>query len=231
MINYNSFNNAKPVDQRTPFIGAGEHVLAVVKYEEFASTQHGTALGATFMVLESSVHKPGTFVFQGWYPNKRASYPGDTGEIDRAADFVHHLLQKPLDQSGNAIAYLVQNAAAQPARGIIIKAKGVDKPAKLKRDGQMGKPFTEMTWAHVEGQTGESIAKVRASVDAHENAAKPPAAAPMPVTAGAGAAAAVQMPAPVQTTMPPAVVVQTPTAPAAPTAGAPSLLSQFGIKS
>ena len=171
---------AKPVEDRDPFIGEGKHKLALAEYFLFNSTKHGQAIGARFVVLESTnpKHTRGQVVFQGWYINRAAFFVGDQGEIDRAADFAAKLQGVTLAESGDEIRKLLDAQAVQPARGMVIECTGI--AGTSKKDPT--KSFTDRQWATIP-QTPQDVAGMRQWLDSvapirQQHVAPAPAAAP-----------------------------------------------------
>jgi len=192
MQNYQSLlaqlANAQPVSNRIPFITAGDHVLAVVKYATTKSTKYGDGLGCTLLVMQSTTIKPGSLVFEAWYPGKPQKFPGSNQEVDRACDFAQKLFGVDAPTASGYIGELLANEDAQPAKGILIKCNANEKPATA-----TAKAFTHRNWEHIP-QTAEQIKGQRSIVD--QQAQNPTPAAPAPVAAPASFGAPAQAPAP-----------------------------------
>lgn len=151
---------------RDPFIGDGQHVLAVESIEEFNSQNMGPCVRAIFEVLESKTHPVGSTVSAIWAMLKPAPKPGMTRDQDRFVDFITRLQGAPAGHPiGQDIRVLLKDRPQdQLARGTVIRANGVRKFAKTitekNKDG-----FVVVFWDHVE-QTPAQIAQMRAKIDA-----------------------------------------------------------------
>jgi hypothetical protein len=176
---------AKPVEDRDPFIADGKHKLALAEYFIFNSLKHGQAIGARFVVVESTnpAHAVGSTCFQGWYINKAPNFIGDSQEIDRAADFVAKLNGCSLPEAGGEVQKLLDRAEMQPARGMVVACVGTSNPGRTKKDGTVGKPFTDRSWTTIQQGPAE-VAAMRGWLDqvsplrAHAAPVAPPAPAP-----------------------------------------------------
>lgn len=196
------FNGAKVVQEqaRHPFLGAGEHRLAVYEYKRYNSAKNGPTISCVVKVLASSTLPVGSFACDQWRLNKQEQYPNSPTQIDLAADFVCKLLNATDPAAvGATIAQLCSDEGmkVQPIRGMVI-----DCVATANAKG---------TWVYKSyknvPQTPQEIATCRAAL---ESAPAPTASAPPPAAP------------------PTAPTVATPAAtPAAAPTG--SLLGQFGI--
>lgn len=164
---YDRFNNAKPINNRDPYIEEGTHTLAVISIEEIpARDERGIMERARFLVLESNTMKVGSTVGSVWFIQKPPPKPGMVTDADRFADFCTRLKGAPVGYPiGADIRTLVRDRAAeQLARGQVIRAYGVKKFAKTvtekNKDG-----FVVVNWTHVP-QTPAEIASMRAQIEA-----------------------------------------------------------------
>jgi len=184
-------------EDREPFIMDGIHELAVRDYKEHKSKKNGDGVKVTLVVIKSSnpLMKPGSLVCQGWYPNHPPRYVGDTGQDDlnKIVDFMIKARGIPdgaeqLAKGKESVRYCLspQGVAEQRLRGIRVVATGVKKPANPNKPGS--KDWTEVTWTHVPGQTGEEIKAMRARVEAVPDIQAAPAAAPTQAAAPPAAA-------------------------------------------
>ena len=148
--------------QRDPFIGEGQHVLAVISIEEFFSQNAGPCVRASFEVLESKTHPVGSTVGAMWAMLKPAPKPGMTRDQDRFVDFITRLKGAPAGYPiGQDIRTLLKDRPTeQLARGTVIHAQGTKKTSKT-----TGKDYVLVAWNHAE-QTQESVAQMRQKLDA-----------------------------------------------------------------
>jgi len=156
---YGRLNNTREIGgARFPFIEGGKHKLAVVTLEEFMHSSDGPSVRGLFKVLESTTHKPGSYVVKIWKLVKPPKYNTQPSDGDKFADFCRKLKNAPISYPiGNDIRVLMKERARdQLARGSVIEATGV--PNK-KGD------WIEVYWNAVEGQTPEMIAQLRASIE------------------------------------------------------------------
>ncbi len=172
---------AKPVEDRDPFIDEGKHKLALAEYFLFDSKKHGQAIGARFVVLESTnpKHMPGQIVMQCWWINRAPNFVGDTGEIDRAADFVAKLQGVTLAEAGDEVRKLLDGQAVQPARGMVIECVAITGTSKK----DPTKKYTDRQWATIQ-QDRNAVAGMRQWLDTNapirQQHAAPAQAAPPP---------------------------------------------------
>lgn len=164
-------NQAKPVEDRDPYIGEGVHTLCVQNLFDYNSKKHGDSVGLTAVVVESTnpQHQPGTRAFCGFFPNKKPNFIGDQQELDRLVDFCGKLKGKDLtlpqavEASYECLDQQVQ--AQQRFRGYVIKCEVRRITDKVKRDGSVSKPFYEKTWTALPNPP-EQVASYRARVEA-----------------------------------------------------------------
>jgi hypothetical protein len=157
---YARLDNTKPVDAKDPFIGEGQHTLLVLNIEEYGHQEKGPTAKATFEVLESAVHPRGSRVCKMWFLTKPSKFPNQANDSDRFADFVRNLKGAP---QGHPIgqdcrALLRDRAAEQLARGMVIRALGINTSKKA------DKPFVDVRWTNVQ-QAPEQIAQMRAQAE------------------------------------------------------------------
>lgn len=147
---------------RDPYIGEGQHVLAVISIEEFFSQNAGPCVRASFEVLESKFHPVGSTVGAMWAMLKPAPKPGMTRDQDRFVDFMTRLKGAPVGYPiGQDIHTLLKvRPQDQLARGTVIRALGVKKVGKESK-----KEYVLVSWDHVE-QTPQQIAQLRQKIDA-----------------------------------------------------------------
>jgi hypothetical protein len=158
---------AKPITKRAdwaPFLGDGKHRLAVLEYRGFYSPKRGNSIEAVFCVVESTAHASGDLVKVFWAPQKPPAFKGDTGELDRTVDFAAKLFGVDLPTAQQSIAHMLMHENAAPARGMLIDAT----VEYIQRTNKSGKAvaYHETTWTTVDGQTKETIAATRSSLDA-----------------------------------------------------------------
>lgn len=213
------FPNAKPLADNT-WVGPGNHSLILISYNV---TQ--TEIKAELLIEASDYHQPGTSVNVAWQPHK----PGWKGEQDiaRAVSFVMALFGYD-DQAHSGPAGAQLATPEQPGCGMRIRAVGIPTARKLDGNGQEiiplddagkpKKPWINVTWYHVEDQTGPSVLEGRAKCVAFQQGLAAPTAAPQAVAAPAPTPVAVA-PAPVQVA--PQAVAPTPVQ-VAPTQVAPA---------
>lgn len=164
---FNKMKGAQAVNAKHPFIEHGRHRLAVEEYIMYPSPTNGRTLSATFRVLASDKHEVGSCVSAIWQPERPPMFKGDDGsqERNKAADFIGKLLGKDDPAAAGAtIAQLIQNQAKQLIKGMVIDCVGAFMPPRPKRDGTMGKGYTNLTWYNVK-QTREDIAAQRARLE------------------------------------------------------------------
>lgn len=166
---YGRLNNTKELGgARFPFLeGSGRYALCTL--EEFTTYQDGPAIRAMFEVLDSKdgKHPVGSYVMKIWKICKPAMFPGGLTNADEFADFCRKLKGAPQGYPiGNDIRVLVKERVHdQLARGTVIDAVAVLKPAKPKRDGSgMTKPWTAIYFNAVQ-QTPAEIAARRAQLE------------------------------------------------------------------
>lgn len=194
---FDRMGDAEERAQRGARIPLGRTHLALREYGVSQTKAKGRVVYASFSVLESPTLEAGTHVSQAWCIDKMG-WQGEQ-ELSRAQAFVKALLGIS-DPKVAATEASKLRAPEQPGRGIRIVANGV-KVGKDKTDPTTGAViapgYVEAQWEHV-SQDGESIAKVRAHLDATAPMTKPaqpryqaPVAqtAAAPVTSAAPAAA------------------------------------------
>lgn len=190
--------NQQPVSgDGVPFLGIGKHAkLAIAEFFVDKTQAKGEAVVVYTVALESAVHAPGTLTKVLFTINAN----GLEGEYsrERLGNFVRQAcnVQDP-QQVGEQMAAALERGAM---RGVIISADVVQAtnkdgtPRLTKRGEPMGNPI----WFHAPGQTGETIAQMRAWLDqtcpVRPKRVPPAAVAPAPQYA-AQATAPVQAPA------------------------------------
>lgn len=176
----NRLNSTKPVIDRDPFIGEGNHILSVASIETYLDKKHGKSVRATFIVDQSSCHPPGSTVCKTWNLFKPAKFETQANDADGFADFLCKLQGLPEGQHAQSARAVLKpvaeggNAEAQPARGCRIAAQG---RASGQPNPTTGKRYVQVSWQTVP-QDGATIVAQRAQLDA----AHPyrPRAAPAP---------------------------------------------------
>jgi hypothetical protein len=155
----------KEVATGYPFLGAGNHVLAVVEFRHFHSVkQGGASVGVDFMVMQSDNpdHTPGSFRTQSFFISRPSKFPGGADDMDRLGGMMCKLEGVGLDQSQRMAGTLLgaRGIAEQPARGVLIRARGSAKASKTPG----APPFVEVAWEHVPCPP-EQTAQIRAQID------------------------------------------------------------------
>lgn len=202
----NRLANAKPVYAKHPFIEHGQHRLALEEYKSFGDPGSRT-LSATFRVISSDRHAVNSLVAAIWQIEHAPRFKGDdcSQDINRAVDFVAKLAgQTNLAEAGTLAAKLADKADVQPAKGMVIDCTARLIPAKAKRDGSMGKPFTDLAWFHVT-QSKEEIKAMRDRLDATSPSAGSAPTLPTATTEAPVATAAPVTTAPAQAAAEPVV--------------------------
>ena len=161
----NRLNQAKPVEDRDPFLKEGQYTLCVQNFGEFHSKKHGPAVGGNFVVVQSTnpEHQPGSRAFNAFYVNRAPSFPGDQQELDRLVNFCGTLkgaTDMPACVQASREMLDPEFQGRQLARGTLITCT-VTKGTSAKT----GKAFYEKAWAHVPNQTPEQRASYRAKVE------------------------------------------------------------------
>ncbi len=165
---YSRMDNTKPINDRDPFIGEGLHKLQVISIEEYNHVNEqdrrkskGPTARATFVVVESPTHTPGTRVTKLWILTQPANFPNQPDDGARFADFLRKLKGAPAGTPmGQQCRTLLRDRVNdQLARGTTIMAYGRNVSKKA------DKPFVDVTWAHFEGQTPETIRAARAKIE------------------------------------------------------------------
>lgn len=168
---FNRFRTARPVAGFAPRIGAGQHLLALSKFEMKSTSDRGDIFAAEFEVIESNRHEVGSIVSTAWF----VSDPGWKGDkaLGKAMVFVNQLTGARLDDNDHfdkSVKSLMD--ATQPGRGLLIRAfatAGKPSPqevAKAAAENRVAEGFVEIVWSHVTGQTPEAKATRRAGMEA-----------------------------------------------------------------
>lgn len=201
----NRLNMTKPVVDRDPFIGAGQHdSLIVLSIDTYQDQKWGQTVRGTFLVEKSTFHAPGTTVCKLWNLFKPAKFATQNTDADGFADFCCKLTGAP-EGGHHAIARsLIKSRAeggnkeAQPGRGARIIATG----REAGKPNERGQRYVVVSWQTFAGQTNEMMAQTRTQLDATRpytpnNSAPVPQAPQMPQ-----APAPMQYQAPVQSVWP-----------------------------
>lgn len=167
----NRLGTTKPVDQRDPFIAAGEHDLIVWAVETYRDTKWGDSVRVIFEVEKSTAHAPGSKVVRTFNLFKPSSFPTQATDADQLAKFVCVLQGIPEGSHAASCVALLKNRAqggnaeSQPARGARIHVSG--QPPKGGINPQTNKPYSyvKVAWATM-AQDGALIAATRAALDA-----------------------------------------------------------------
>lgn len=151
--------------QRGQRIPLGRTHLALREYGVTQSKTKGTIIYASFSVLASDTLPVDSHVSQAWCVSK-LGWQGEQ-ELSRAQAFTKALLGIPDPVEAAKEAKKLVNPG-QPGRGIQIIANGVQtgKPKYDAAGQKVSDGYVEAQWEHVAGQAGETIAKVRAHLDA-----------------------------------------------------------------
>lgn len=166
----------RPMQERLPFIAAGDHTLDVESLKVIESQKSGPVVWAQFRVIASTCHPVGSQVTQRFELSKQEKYPTTPTQRELAVYFMAQLLgQKDLAKAQKTLLALLSDAEikVQRVRGIRIIANGRSKP---------GKTWVNVSWQNVE-QTPEQIKAQRAALDGTAPSASPapaPQAAPPP---------------------------------------------------
>ena len=168
-------DNTKPVRERDPFIGEGDHLLMVVEVQPFMHKTDGPSVRASFEVLASVCHAIGSRVTKIWKITKPSKFESQETDADKFADFVRKLLGgQQGEQVGPKIRALIRERVGdQLARGMIIGARGSNTSKKA------DKPWVEVYWTFAH-QSQDEIKMRRAALDQKaplmpQQAALPPA--------------------------------------------------------
>lgn len=165
----------KPVDQRYPFIQAGQHLLILAEIRPFENKDKHPCYAADFMVKESTCHAPGTFVTQTFDTVRPSKFASQATDLDRFGNLMCQLDGVPVNQhevQRLAAAMISHDGIArQPARGVLVRANG--SPTKSS--------YVNVVFEHVPGAK-DQIAPNRAHLDQVSplNQRNAPAAAPAP---------------------------------------------------
>lgn len=169
----------RPMQERLPFIGAGDHVLDVESLKVAESGQNkGPVVWAQFRVISSTLHPVGSQVTQRFELAKQERFPTTPTQRELAVYFIAQLLgQKDLAKAQSTLLALLspKEMEIQRVRGIRVIANGRCKP---------GKTWVNVSWQNVE-QTPDAIKSQRAALDGTAPKASPAPAAPAPSSAPA----------------------------------------------
>lgn len=160
-------NQTKPVVDRDPFIGPGQHSLIVLAIDTFNDQKWGQTVRATFYVEKSTYHPPGSQVVKLWNLFKPSKFPTQPNDADQFADFICKLTGVPEGQHATHCRAVLKsraqggNAESQPARGARITATGVE----VGKPNERGSRYVRVSWQSVQ-QSDEQLAATRAKLDA-----------------------------------------------------------------
>lgn len=152
-------DNTRPVGPpRDPFIGPGDHLLMVLETQPYSNEKDGPCMRATFEVVESRVHQPGSRVCKIWKLARPSKFPSQPTDADHFADMVRKLAGAPEGTQVGAIcaAVIRDRVADQVLRGMYVKAYGSENAKKN---------YVNVTWTSVQ-QSEEQIKIRRAACDA-----------------------------------------------------------------
>lgn len=161
-------NATKPVVDRDPFIGPGQHSLIVLGIDTFNDQKWGQTVRATFLVEKSTYHPAGSQVVKLWNLFKPSKFPTQPNDADQFADFICKLTGVPEGQHAPACRTVLKsraeggNAESQPARGARISATGTE----VGKPNERGTRYVRVSWQSVPGQSNEQLAATRAKLDA-----------------------------------------------------------------
>ncbi len=181
----------RPMQERLPFIAAGDHTLDVESLKVIESQKSGPVVWAQFRVIASTCHPVGSQVTQRFELSKQEKFPTTPTQRELAVYFLAQLLgQKDLAKAQSTLLALLSEAEmkVQRVRGIRIIANG-----RSKKPGG----WVNVSWQNVE-QAPEQIKAQRAALDGTAPTASPAPTAPanLPPTAAQYTAPAVEAPAP-----------------------------------
>lgn len=162
-------DQTKPVVERDPFIGSGQHdSLIVMAIEMYNDQKWGKSVRASFEVEKSTLHPAGSRVVKIWNLFKPSKFPSQATDADQFAQFVCVLQGLPEGQHAAACRTILKsraeggNAEAQPARGARIRASGFE----VGKVNERGQRYVRVQWATFAGQDGNMVAQTRAQLDA-----------------------------------------------------------------
>lgn len=186
--------NTKVIKERQDFeyIADGTHTLQVIEMVPYKSEKHGPSVRATFEVIESTAHEPGSRVSKVWALNRPANFAGGETDLDRLTYFVRRIagIADNENPSEATLALIQKRVAEQLLRGMIVKCAASTKVTKN------NKRWFDVKWTHVE-QTQADIAARRAELDTRHplsaDAKVTPAPAPTPAAPAAAAAPAANL--------------------------------------
>lgn len=173
----------------------GGHELEVRRFELKEPNVSTQILEAEFVVVASDSMRAGTVCEVAWFVAGTPRWVGDdrSDVIQEAQRFIAALIgAENLDQAKQGGAFLIANAAIQPARGMRVRCNvgpKTDKTGKAKT-GKDGSVISAYRWTSVE-QTPEEIASRRAAMESATTTAQapvavaPPPPPPAPVAAPA----------------------------------------------
>ena len=175
-------DQTKPVIDRDPFIGEGQHdSLIVAAIETYNNQKWGTSVRATFEVEKSTLHPAGSCVVKIWNIHKPSKFPTQANDADQFAQFVCILQGVPEGQHGPACRAILKtradggNSEAQPARGARIAAFG----QAVGKVNEKGQRYVRVSWRSIP-QDGTAVAQARAMLDARRPYQAPTFAQPDP---------------------------------------------------
>lgn len=187
---------AAPNQGQFDYIKDGKHELEIVEYKATESSQNRDKkfIAVVFEVIKSSgEHRVGDKVNVAFQLTSFDLENYKTAAFGRLNAFHRELLvsfyPNPSIEDLNKV--MVSGlSAAQPFRGIRIMAEAFTKPPKPKKDGTgMTKPFTDVKWVGISGQTAEgrkaNVAAQIARVSQVAAAAPRPAPVPPPAPVAA----------------------------------------------
>lgn len=186
----NHLKKTKTTKPRHPFIGSGNHVLALLGFRYSESRDDGPIYGCDFVVVKSDAadHPVGSVRSQIFKVERRPKFQSQDSDADRLVALIQNMLgctEQTVDSVKLSALEVAQiesgklldeaGLAAAKGRGLLVGAYGA--PAKKT---SAGKDFVDVSWSHVPGQTPESIAAKRRELDISH----PRAAADAPATGG-----------------------------------------------
>ncbi len=164
-------NSTKPVIDRDPFIGEGQHdSLIVTAIETYNDQKWGKSVKVSFKAEKSNCHAPGAGVVKIWNLFKPSKFPTQSTDADQFANFVTILQGIPEGSHGASCQALLKpraeggNAEAQLARGARIRAFGT---AVGQPNATTGKRYVKVQWSNIP-QDGNMIGQARAQLDAEQ---------------------------------------------------------------
>lgn len=183
----NQVAGTAPQQARYPFIGPGEHELELTNYMVRAKGVKVTIVAELLVVSSTGAHPVGSKVCTLFKLTGHAEEFQQVQDHARANAFQRALLGKFLlgDKPTQADLVAAGNALRTPeqkGRGLRVLASGHKLPPNTKKDGTPAKPWTEITFSEIPGQTPESVRANRLKQDTAHAPAEKVAAQAAPVT-------------------------------------------------